>query len=72
MDVFQYIYIFDNARFEKSLNATFISLIPEIFGVVKVRGFRPISLVIRKLRSFNKALLENGFGDLGMSFKPSG
>ena len=78
MDVFQYIYIyiyiffFDNAPFEKSLNATFISLIPKISGVVKVRGFRPISLVIRKLRSFNQALLENGFRDLGMSSKPSG
>ena len=71
MDVFQYIF-FDNALFEKSLNATFISLIPKISGVVKVRGFRPISLIIRKLRSLIKHCLENGFGGLGMSYKSCG
>jgi len=34
-----------HARFEKSLNATFISLIPKKTGQLEVRDFRPISLV---------------------------
>ena len=32
-------------KFEKSLNATFISLIPEKINAVYVREFRPISLI---------------------------
>ena len=43
MEVFQ--YIFDNAQFEKSLNATFISLIQKKSDAVEVRDFWPISLI---------------------------
>ncbi len=32
-------------KFEKSLNATFLALIPKKLGVVDVNDFRPISLV---------------------------
>ena len=38
-------YFFDNAQFEKSLNATFISLIPEKSDATEVKDFRPISLI---------------------------
>jgi hypothetical protein len=34
-----------NGKFEKSLNATFISLIPKKAGAVEIKDFRPISLV---------------------------
>ena len=33
------------AFFEKSLNATVISLIPKVSGAVDIKNFRPISLV---------------------------
>jgi len=33
-------------KFEKSLNATFVSLIPKKTGAMDVRDFRPISLVV--------------------------
>ena len=32
-------------KFEKSLNATFISLIPKVFGASDLKEFRPISLI---------------------------
>jgi hypothetical protein len=32
-------------KFEKSLNATFISLIPKKAGAVEIKDFHPISLV---------------------------
>ena len=38
-------YFFENAQFEKSLNATFISLIPKKPDAVEVRDFRPISVI---------------------------
>ena len=34
-----------SGSFEKSLNATFLALIPKKVGVVEVKDFRPISLV---------------------------
>ena len=34
-----------HAMFEKSLNATFLALIPKKFDAVDVKDFRPISLV---------------------------
>ena len=43
VEFFQYFFV--NAQFEKSLNATFISLIPKKPDAVEVRDFRPISLI---------------------------
>ena len=34
-----------NGKFEKSLNATFIALVPKKNGASNIRDFRPISLV---------------------------
>ena len=34
-----------NAQFDKSLNATFISLIPKKSYAMEVRDFRPVSLI---------------------------
>jgi len=36
---------FQQGKFKKSLNATFITLIPKKVGVVEVKVSRPISLV---------------------------
>lgn len=44
---------YEHGQFEKSLNATFISLIPKKPGAIEIKDFRPISLVgafIRSLR----------------------
>jgi hypothetical protein len=35
----------DGCFFEKSINASFISLIPKISGAIALEDFRPISLV---------------------------
>jgi len=35
----------EHERFEKSLNATFIALIPKKIGQLEVRDFKPINLV---------------------------
>ena len=35
----------DHQMFEKSLNATYVALIPKKVGVVELRDFRPISLI---------------------------
>lgn len=43
MEIFQ--VLFERGQFEKSLNATFISLIPKKSDVVEVNDFRPISLI---------------------------
>ena len=45
LEVFHFFFFNNNAQFEKSLNATFISLIPKKSNVVEVRDFRPISLI---------------------------
>jgi hypothetical protein len=34
-----------SGKFEKSLNATFVSLIPKKAGAVDIKDFRPISLI---------------------------
>ena len=36
---------YQHSKFEKSLNATFITLIPKKNGASNIRDFRPISLV---------------------------
>ncbi|KAG2721321.1 hypothetical protein I3760_02G076900 [Carya illinoinensis] len=43
MQVFQELYTF--GKFEKSINASFIALIPKKVGAVDVKDFRPISLI---------------------------
>ena len=43
MGVLRYFQVFGS--FEKSLNATFLALIPKKVGAVEVKDFRPISLV---------------------------
>jgi len=42
--------------FEKSLNATFISLIPKLAGVDDIKPFRPISLVGSAYKIFAKVI----------------
>jgi hypothetical protein len=54
-------------RFEKSLNATFIALIPKKTGQLEVRDFRPISLVGSFYKILAKVLagrLNQVMGDL--------
>lgn len=43
MEVFKDFH--DGGVFEKSLNASFISLIPKVPGAIALKDFRPISLV---------------------------
>ena len=43
MAVFSDIYA--RGKFEKSLNATFISLIPKVLGASELKEFQPISLM---------------------------
>jgi hypothetical protein len=52
-------------KFEKSINATFVSLIPKKAGVVDIKDFRPISLVGGVYKIISKVLAnkaENGIG----------
>ena len=44
------------SKFEKSLNSTFISLIPKVSGVVDLKDFRPISLVSGIYKIISKVL----------------
>ena len=53
MEIFH--VFFERGQFEKSLNATFISLIPKKLDVVEVKDFRPISLI----GGFTKLLLKH-------------
>jgi tripartite-type tricarboxylate transporter receptor subunit TctC len=43
MEVFQDFHT--HSKFVKSINATFLALIPKKFGAVDLKDFRPISLV---------------------------
>ena len=43
MTVFHYFHV--SGQFEKSLNATFIALIPKKAAAMEIKDFRPISLV---------------------------
>ena len=52
MEIFQ--VFFERGQFEKSLNATFISLIPKKLDAVEVKDFWPISLI----GGFTKLLLK--------------
>jgi hypothetical protein len=44
-------------RFEKSINATFISLIPKKVGVADIKDFHPISLVGAVYKIISKVLV---------------
>jgi len=46
----------DSSQFERSLNATFVSLIPKKTDVVEVKDFRPISLVGGVYKIISKVL----------------
>ena len=37
--------VYEYGKFERSLNATFISLIPKKINAMNIRDFRPISLI---------------------------
>jgi hypothetical protein len=43
-DIYDYSF-HSQGKFEKSFNATFVSLIPEKFGTVEIKYYRPISLL---------------------------
>jgi hypothetical protein len=56
-DIMAFFSEFHNSRqFERSLNATFISLIPKKADVVEVKDFRPISLVGGVYKIISKVL----------------
>ena len=54
MAVFSYFH--DYGKFEKSINSPFISLIPKVSGVSKLKDFCPISLVCRIYKIISKVL----------------
>jgi hypothetical protein len=45
-----------HGKFEKSLNSTFISLIPKVSGAVELKDFRPISLISGIYKIISKVL----------------
>ena len=53
---------YDQEVFEKSLNATFITLIPKKKGAKELKGFRPISLIGSIYELFGKVLIERMIG----------
>jgi len=57
MAMFHHFHV--TGQFEKSLNATFISLIPKKAATVEVKDFRPISLVGGVCKILAKVLLFN-------------
>jgi hypothetical protein len=54
VDVFKEFHL--QGKFEKSINATFISLIPKKVGVVDIKDFHPISLVGGVYKIISKVL----------------
>jgi hypothetical protein len=55
MLVFQEFY--SHCKFEKSLNATFVPLLPKKRGVVNIKDFCPISLVGSVYKMFAKVVV---------------
>jgi hypothetical protein len=53
---------FTHGKFEKSLNATFISLIPKVPGASKLKEFRPISLISGIYKIISKVLAKDEEG----------
>jgi len=56
METFQHFH--EQGRFERSLNSTFIALIPKKKGAKELRDFRPISLIDSMYKIFSKVLTE--------------
>ena len=52
-------HFFAKGQFEKSLNATFITLIPKKHAASKIRKFRPIRLVVRDRQILDPVLIAN-------------
>ena len=51
-------HFFAKCQFEKSLNATFITLIPKKIEAIEVKDFRSISLVWRVYKTIAKVLAD--------------
>jgi hypothetical protein len=47
----------ESGKFEKSINATFVALIPKKVGAVEIKDFRPISLVSGVYKIISKVLV---------------
>ncbi len=58
-------------HFERSLNATFVSLIPKIHGADEIKDFRPISLVGGMYKIIAKMLAKRLSVVLGKIISPS-
>jgi hypothetical protein len=56
----------NSEKFEKSLNATFVSLIPKKAGMVELKDFRPISLIGGMYKIISKFLANRLKSVLGM------
>jgi hypothetical protein len=61
----------DHGQFEKSLNTTFLALIPKKAGAVEIKDFRPISLVGGVYKIIAKALANRLSAVLGKLISPS-
>jgi hypothetical protein len=61
----------EHGHFERSLNATFVSLIPKKHGADEIKDFRPISLVGGMYKIIAKMLANRLSGVLGKIISPS-
>lgn len=51
-------YFYDHKVFDRSMNATYVALIPKKAGAVELRNFRPISLITGMYKMIAKVLAE--------------
>jgi hypothetical protein len=58
-------YFHQYGTFAKSLNATFVVLIPKKAGAIEIKNFRPISLVGSMYKIISKVLANRLKGVLG-------
>jgi hypothetical protein len=61
----------EHCQFERSLNTTFVSLIPKKHGADEIKDFRPISLVGGMFKIIAKMLVNRLSGVLGKIISPS-
>jgi hypothetical protein len=47
----------ESGKFEKSINATFVALIPKEAGAVEIKDFHPISLISKVYKIISKVLV---------------